>query len=76
MIREVVDSSASMLKLTLLHKVEFFIPVWSKEITEQFLVHFQRALDTISQKGLSQLMRRLKRTRRSVLRSLPMPLRL
>jgi hypothetical protein len=41
-----------MLRLTLPHKVELRVPVWSKGTPEQFLVHFQQALDTISQKGL------------------------
>ena len=51
-IQEAVDSSANMLKLTLLHKVEFPIPVWSKGTPEQFLVHVKSALDTIRQKDL------------------------
>jgi hypothetical protein len=51
-IQEVVDSSANMLKLTLPHKVELRIPVWSKGTPKQFLVHVQQALDAIRQKGL------------------------
>ena len=38
-IQEVIDSSANTLKLTLPHKVELCIPVWSKGTPEQFLVH-------------------------------------
>ena len=41
-----------MLKLTLSHKVELHVPVWSKGTPEQFLVHVQQALEAISQKGL------------------------
>ena len=51
-IQEAVDSSANMLKLTLPHKVELRVPVWSKGTPEQFLVHVQSALDAIRQKGL------------------------
>ena len=40
------------MKLTLPHKVELRIPVWSKGTPEQFLVHVQSALDAIRQKGL------------------------
>jgi len=50
-IQEAVDSSANMLKLTLPHKVELHIPVWSKGAPEQFLVHIQEAFDAITQKG-------------------------
>ena len=50
--QEVVDTSAYMLKLTLPHKVELRIPVWSKKTPEQFLVHIQQTLDVISQNGL------------------------
>ena len=49
---EAVDSSANTLKLTLPHKVELCIPVWSKGTPEQFLIHIQQALDAIMQKGL------------------------
>ena len=41
-----------MLRLTLPHKVELCVPVWSKGTPEQFLVHVQQALDAIRQKGL------------------------
>jgi hypothetical protein len=51
-LQEVVDSSANMLKLTLPHKVEWYVPLWSKGTPEQFLVHIQQALDAIRQKGL------------------------
>jgi hypothetical protein len=51
-IQEAVDSSANTLKLTLPHKVELHVPVWSKGTPEQFLVHVQSALDAIRQKGL------------------------
>ncbi len=51
-IQEAVDSSANTLKLTLPHKVELRIPVWSKGTPEQFLVHVQLALDAIRQNGL------------------------
>ena len=51
-IQEVVDSSTNMLKLTLPHKVELRVPVWSKGTPEQFLVHVQSALYAIRQKGL------------------------
>ena len=47
-----VDSSANSLKLTLPHKVELCVPVWSEGTPEQFLVHVQQALDAIRQKGL------------------------
>ena len=52
-IQEAVDSSANTLKLTLPHKVELRVPVWSKGTAEQFLVHVQSALDAIRQKGLA-----------------------
>ena len=52
MIQEAVDSSANILKLTLPHKVELHITVWSKGTPEQFLVHIEQALDAINQKGL------------------------
>ena len=51
-LQEAVDSSANTLKLTLPHKVELHVPVWSKGTPEQFLVHIQSALDAIRQKGL------------------------
>jgi hypothetical protein len=38
-IQEAADSSANTLKLTLPHKVELRILVWSKGTSEQFLVH-------------------------------------
>ena len=51
-LQEAVESSANMLTLTLPHKVELHVPVWSKGTPEQFLVHVQQALDGIRQKGL------------------------
>ena len=51
-IQEAVESNANTLKLTLPHKVELRVPVWSKGTPEQFLVHVQQALDAIRQKGL------------------------
>ena len=51
-IQEAIDFSANTLKLTLPHKVELRIPVWSKGTPEQFLVHIQQALDAIRQKDL------------------------
>ena len=51
-IQGAIDSSANMLKLTLPHKVELHVPVWSKGTPEQFLVHVQQALNAIRQKGL------------------------
>jgi hypothetical protein len=51
-IQEVVDSSTNTLKLTLPHKVELWVLVWSKKTPKQFLVHVQSALDSIRQKGL------------------------
>ena len=51
-IQEVVDSSANMLKLTLPHKLELHVPVWSRGTHEQFLIHVQQAVDTIRQKCL------------------------
>ena len=51
-LQEAVESSANTLKLTLPHKVELCVPVWSKGTPEQFLVHVQQALDAIRQKGL------------------------
>ncbi len=51
-VQEAVDSSANTLKLMLPHKVELRVPVWSKGTPEQFLVHFQQALDAIRQKSL------------------------
>jgi hypothetical protein len=51
-LQEAVESSANTLKLTLPHKVELRVPVWSKGTPEQFLVHVQQALDAIRQKGL------------------------
>ena len=38
-IQEAIDSSANMRKLTLHHKVELHIPVWSKGTPEQLLVY-------------------------------------
>ena len=52
LIQEAVDSSASMLKLMLTHKVALHVPIWPKGTPEQFLVHVQQALDAIKQKGL------------------------
>ena len=49
-IQEAVESSANTLKLTLPHKVELRVPVWSKGTPEQFLVHVQQALHAIRQK--------------------------
>ena len=49
MIQEVVDFGANMLKLTLPHKVELRVPVWSKGTPEQFLVHVQQSLNAIRQ---------------------------
>ena len=40
-LQEAVDYSINMLKLTLPHKVELRISVWSKGTPEQFLVHVQ-----------------------------------
>ena len=51
-IQEAIDSSASMLKLTLPHKVKSGVPVWSKGTPVLLLVHVQQALDLIRQKGL------------------------
>ena len=51
-LQEAVESSANTLKLLLPHKMELQVPVWSKGIPEQFLVHVQQALDAIRQKGL------------------------
>ena len=50
--QEVVETSAYMLKLTLPHKVELFVPVWSKGVPVQFLVSVQQAIDDIRQKSL------------------------
>ena len=61
-IQEAVDSSANTLKLTLPHKVELRVPVWSKGTPEQFLVHVQAALDTIRQKGLQSAWLRARRS--------------
>jgi hypothetical protein len=41
--QEAVDSSTNTLKLTLPHKVELCIHVWSKGTSEQFLMHVQQA---------------------------------
>ena len=51
-IQEVVDSGTNTLKLTLPHKMELSIPVWSKGNPEHFLVHIQQALNVIRQKCL------------------------
>ena len=51
-LQEAVDSSANMLKLLLPHKVELRVPVWSKGIPEQFLMHVQQALDASRQEDL------------------------
>ena len=51
-IQETIDSSANMLKLTLPHKAELRIPVWSKGTPELLLVHDQQAIDAIRQKVL------------------------
>jgi hypothetical protein len=59
-IQEAVDSSANMLKLTLPHKVELHITVWSKGTPKQFLVHVQQALDTIRKKGLQSALDKVK----------------
>ena len=47
-IQEAVDSVANTLKLTFPHKVELWIPMWSRGTPEQFLVHVQQALDVIT----------------------------
>ena len=57
-LQEVVDSSVNTLKLTLPHKVELHISVWSKGTPEQCLVHVQQALDAIRQKGLQSALER------------------
>ena len=57
-LQEAVDSSANTLKLTLPHKVELRVPVWSKGTPEQFLVHVLLALDAIRQKGLQAALER------------------
>jgi hypothetical protein len=64
-IQEAVDSSANMLKLTLRHKVELRIPVWSKGTPEQFLVHVQQALNVIRQKGPESALDKAIKDRRS-----------
>ena len=64
-LQEVVESSANTLKLTLPHKVELHVPIWSKGTPEQFLVHIQQTLDAIWQKGLKTAFERQSRTRRS-----------
>ena len=51
-LQDAVESSANTLKLTLPHKMELRVPVWSKGTPEQFLVHVQQALDVIRQKSL------------------------
>ena len=38
-LQEAVDSGANTLKLTLPHKVELHVLVWSKGTPKQFLVH-------------------------------------
>ena len=55
-LQEAVESSTNTLKLTLPHKVELRVPVWSKGTPEQFLVHVQQALDAIWQKGLDTVL--------------------
>ena len=47
--------------VTLPHKVELCIPVWSKGTPEQFLVHVQQALDAIRQKGLQLALEKAKK---------------
>jgi len=51
-LQKAVDSGTNTLKLTLPHKVELRVPVWSKGTPEQFLVRIQQALDAIRQEGL------------------------
>ena len=57
-IREAVDSSAHMLKLTSPHKVELHVHVWSKGTPEQFLVHVQKPLMSLGRKASRQPLRR------------------
>ena len=47
------------MKLTLPHKVELHILVWSKGTLKQFLVHVQSALDAIMQKGLQSALEKV-----------------
>ena len=58
-IQEAIDSDANTLKLTLPHKVELHIPVWSQGTPEQLLVHIQQALDTIGQKSLQSALEKV-----------------
>ena len=58
-IQEAVDSSTNTLTLTLPHKVELCIPVWSKGSPKQFLVHLQQSLDAIRQKGLQSALEKV-----------------
>ena len=67
-LQDAVESSANTLKLTLPHKVELCVPVWSKGTPEQFLVHVQQALDA-GRKASRQPLKRQSRTRRSAQRS-------
>jgi hypothetical protein len=48
-----------MLKLTLPHKVELHVRVWSKRTPEQFLVHVKQALNAIRQKGLQSALKKV-----------------
>ena len=49
---EAVHSSGNTLKLTLPHKAELHVPVQSKGMPNQFLVHDQQAINAITQKDV------------------------
>ena len=57
-IQEAVDSSANTLKLTLPHKVELRIPVWSKGTPKQFQSASNKPLMLSGRKASSWPMRK------------------
>ena len=59
-------------KLTLPHKVELHVPVWSKGTPEQFLVHVQQALDAIRQKGLQAALEKASKDKEECTKKLTM----
>ena len=69
MIQEAIDSSVNMMTLTLPHKMELCILVWSKGTPEQFLVPAQQPLDAIRQKGLLTTYEKMNKDKESVSRS-------
>jgi len=68
-LQEALDISVNSLTLTMPHKVELRVLVWSQGPPKQCLMHVQQAFEAIRQKGLLMPLRKLARNRRSAPRS-------